>query len=440
VLLRALLDRLEWSPEQLARDINRLAGEELISTKAPYGWLRGSVPRGRTAQLAALAISKGLGETVSVGVLWPGARGGGIAVTAHHGLDLPWDADGAVHCAELVAQPTASALLPTTGPMLVTCAVDWLTTPVATPPTRMLGEDLSPDVINVLRDRVTQLRLLDDAQSGPMLLEWIVRDFRWAAALAAGSSYDQHTGQALFDVLAELGQLAGWVATDLDRRALGQRFLLAALRFAHAAADHALAVNILSCLSYHVLWSGDADSALRIVRLARQGTRSQASGLVLALLASREARAHAVRGDLDECERALAEAARIASDAPPRETEPAWAYWISEGVLTADAGRAWLEAGEAPRAAPLLSRGIKLLGESQPRNRVLHGLSLTQAHLLHGHFDAAAVAADSALELIPAGVSHRVRARLAETAIELERRPSPETNYLAHHVTHLLNP
>lgn len=238
-LLRVLLDRLEWSPEQLARDVNRLAGENLISTKAPYGWLRGSVPRGRTAQLAALAISKALGETVTVGVLWPGARGRGVAVAAHHGLDLPWDADGAVRCAELVAQPTANSLLAATGPMLVTCAVDWLTTSLITPPTRPKGEPLSDTIITILRDRVAQLRRLDDTQQGSMLLEWIVRDFRWAAALAATGSYDQHTGQGLFSVLAELGQLAGWVATDLDRRALGQRFLLAGLRFAHAAADHA---------------------------------------------------------------------------------------------------------------------------------------------------------------------------------------------------------
>lgn len=158
-LLRVLLDRLEWSPEQLARDVNRLAGENLISTKAPYGWLRGSVPRGRTAQLAALAISKALGETVTVGVLWPGARGRGVAVAAHHGLDLPWDADGAVRCAELVAQPTANSLLAATGPMLVTCAVDWLTTSLITPPTRPKGEPLSDTIITILRDRVAQLRV-----------------------------------------------------------------------------------------------------------------------------------------------------------------------------------------------------------------------------------------------------------------------------------------
>jgi tetratricopeptide (TPR) repeat protein len=439
-LLRVLLDRLEWSPEQLARDVNRLAGEPLISIKAPYGWLRGSVPRGRTAQLAALALSKALGQTVSVGVLWPGARGGGIAVAAHHGLDLPWDADGAIQCAELVAQPTANALLAATGPMLVTCAVDWLTTPLTAPPTRASGEPLGEAAVYILRDRVAQLRRLDDTQSGPMLFEWVVRDFRWAATLAATSSYDRHTGRGLFGVLAELGQLAGWVATDLDRRALGQRFLLASLRFAHTAADHALAVNILSCLAYHVLWSGDADSAIRVIRLARQGAHSQVNGLALALLASREGRAHAVRGDFDECERALAEAACIAADDSRRENEPAWAYWISEGVLTADAGRAWLEAGRAARAAPLLSRGIELLGATQPRNRALHSLSLTQAHLQTGRFDAAAEAGERALELFPPASSPRVHARLAEVALELERRLSPETDRLAHHVLHVLNP
>ena len=70
-----------------------------------------------------------------------------------------------------------------------------------------------------------------------MLLDWIKQDLRWTASLASTTAYDQETGAALFGVLAELAQLAGWVATDLGQRALGQRYLLSALRFAHAAGD-----------------------------------------------------------------------------------------------------------------------------------------------------------------------------------------------------------
>ena len=439
VLLRAFLDRLEWSPERLAREVNRLAGEELVSLKAPYGWLRGSVPRGRTCQYAALAISRGVGETIGAGILWPGSRAGGVALAAHHGLDVPWDADGVVRCAELIAEPTGGMLLAATGPMLVTCAVDWLTVPSMTPPTRALGEMLSPAAIDVLCERVAQLRRLDDTQASPMLLDWITRDFRWAAALAAGTSYGPETGAALFGVLAELGQLAGWVATDLDRHALGQRFFLAALRFAHAAGDRAMAANILSCLSYQVLWTGDPDSAIRIIRLARQSATAQVNELIMALLASREGRAHAARGDTESCELALRDAATAYAAFESNQSQtPAWSYWISEGVLEADAGRAWLEAGEPARAVGLLVRGLDLLGLAAPRNRALHELSLARAYLELGEIDAAVHTVSAALQRVPANGSSRVLSRLSEIHTELMNKRSRETDQLAEQISGLL--
>jgi len=439
-VLRAFLDRLEWTPEQLAREINRLAGQEIVSTKAPYYWLRGTVPRDRRAQLAAAAISRGIGETISVGVLWPDRRGGSVALAAHHGLDLPWDATGAVRCAELIAQPTGSTLLAATGPMLVTCAVDWLTVPTAAPPTRTVGEPLTHDAIDVLRERIGQLRRLDDSQAGPMLLEWVVGDLRWAAALATGTSYGREGGAALFNVLAELAQVAGWCATDLDRFALGQRFLLAALRFAHASHDRALAANVLSCLSYQVLWTGDADSAIRIIRLARQSVDGHVNPLVGALLASREGRAHAARGDREGCGYALEEAAAcFAEYDAAAERAPAWAYWVSEGVLAADAGRAWLEIGDAHKAVALLERGLDLLGADQPRNRVLHGLSLAQAHLELNQFDAVAHFGHQALEVRPAIGSERVRDRMKKFRGALQQRRTGETDLLAQRITDTLS-
>jgi hypothetical protein len=57
--------------------------------------------------------------------------------------------------------------------------------------------------------------------------------------------------------------------------------------------------------------------------------------------------------------------------------------------------------------------GLRLFGESQPRNRALHLTSLATAHL-HDHEPQAAIeAVDSAIDLMPTSGSRRVRQRLS---------------------------
>jgi hypothetical protein len=316
--------------------------------------------------------------------------------------------------------------------MLVACAVDWLTVPDSKAPTRLAGTPLDPEFVRVLAERIIQLRRLDDTQSSPMLLDLVVHDLHLAADFAISSSYDPETGTSLFGVLAQLAQLAGWVSIDLSLKAQGQRFLLAALHFAHASGDRDFAANILSCLGYQTLWAGDGASAVRLIRLARQGTLRTAHPLVAALLASREGRAHAIQGELTACARSLDEAAAAFAEQDPHAAlTPSWAYWINEGVLTADAGRAWLEVGDPSRSARLLTHGLELLGSDQPRNRLLHGISLAHAHLRTGHLDDAVAAGEAALDVARIHGSTRVRSRLDQLREDLVGQHSTDAHELA---------
>jgi hypothetical protein len=410
VLLRECLARLDWSPERLAREINRTSGRQAVSAKTPYHWLNGQTPRGALPELAAVTLSRALGEHVDAVRLWPGAQARAAAVTAHSGMILPWTADSARRCAELVSRPTGKMLLPMTGTLALAPVIDWFTALPAVPPARLGGEAISHGALAVLAERVGQLRRLDDTQAGPMLLDWVKQDLRWASTMACTTSYELEAGTILFQVLAEL---AGWVATDLGQRALGQRFLLAALHFAHAAGDTELAAAIVSCLSYLALWMKSPGDSVRLIRMARQRSAGQSSAVTAALLASREARAHAASGDAAACGRTIDDAGeRFEARTTAQVPTPPWAYWVSEAVLVADAGRAWLEAGHPELAGPLLETGLSLFGDTQPRNRLLHGVSLAQARLLAGQVDGAVQAAQEALDL--AGpTSARARSRLA---------------------------
>jgi hypothetical protein len=300
--------------------------------------------------------------------------------------------------------------------MTVAPVIDWFTAPTLTPPSRDSGGNVvTGEMVTVLAERVRQLRHLDDAQGGPMLLDWVKQDLRWAASLASSASYGQETGVALFRVLAELAQLGGWIATDLGQQALGQRFLQSALRFAHAAGDTELATAIVSCLTYLALWMDSPADAVRLIRMARQRAAGHASPVTMSLLASREARARASSGSSSECARALEDAATfLDAQATSPVSPPPWAYWVTEAVIVADSGRSWLEAGRPGRAIPLLQDGLRLFGDSQPRNRLLHEVSLALAMLSTGQADGAVQATDQALTLAAGRDSDRVRSRLAE--------------------------
>ncbi|MFE2426578.1 hypothetical protein ACFXJ5_07465 [Streptomyces sp. NPDC059373] len=418
-LLGECLSQLDWSPERLAREINRVCGKGAISVKAPYGWLRGSCPRGRLPQVVATILTRRLNEPITAEALWPAKFSARcVILAADDGLDLPWTQEGTLQSTAVLAPSSAALNQPVTllalaGPDLIRPAVDWLTAPEASATGSVQGEQLNPDAVGVLADRVAQLRRLDDSQGGPLVLEWIAQDLRWTANLARTASYDAPTGARLFQVFAELAQLAGWVACDLGRDALGQRYFLVGLRAAHAAGDQQLGANIVSCLSYQASWNGNRDDALRLIKLARRGAGRPPAASVHALLATRQARAHAQLGEIAECAQTLDEVAEL-GETITTGSEPSWAYWVTPAVLAADAGRAWLELGQPDRAEQSLLRGLRLFGTTQPRNRLLHNTSLAEARLARRDVDGAAEATQDALDLTTSFGSARARKRLKD--------------------------
>ncbi|MGW1196472.1 hypothetical protein ACWD4B_11550 [Streptomyces sp. NPDC002536] len=405
------LTRLAWSPERLASEINRRCGSGTISSKAPYNWLKGSRPRRQLPQVVAKILSDRLGEPVTVEALWPDHQ-----VSPDPLRRIP-------------AQRTPDASERTSpGNGLVTAAVDWLVADHAEPPVRPAGEELPAMAVEALTDRVRQLRRLDDdAFTTRLVMDWALEDLRWARTLTTEYSYDAATGAELHRVIAELGQLAGWLAADLGMTQQSHSCFLTALTAARVAGDRPLAAYVISCMSYRAVWDGRGEEALRLIRIARKGAGREGTGIEQALLATREARAHAALGDAEACQRVLDTAAALCDGDGPGPAAP-WAYWLTPAVMVADAGRAWLELGRPDRAEPHLVRGIGMLGSSQPLNRLLHSASLAEARLARNEVDGAAAAAGEALSLAERITSQRARIRLAS----LRRRFTQHDSVTAH--------
>ncbi|HEY0496719.1 MAG TPA: hypothetical protein VGD48_13335 [Kutzneria sp.] len=412
-LLGSFLDRLGWSPERLAREVNRASGNGAISAKAPYGWVKGAFPRGRVAHIVAEVLTRHLDEPVTVQAIWPGRAGGPEAPgwTPPTGPDDPaYPLPPEAGRCEFAEADTAIA------------ALDWLNGSEAHNQVRTGGGDLDPLVIDILADRVCTLRHLDDLHGASFTLGLVLQDLRWTLALAQSSAYGREDGVRLHRVIAELAQLAGWLALDTGEHTQAQTLFLTALRAARTAEDCPLGAYVLSCMGYQSFWAGNAQHAVRLLQTACTGTSECSTSMVRALLFSRLARALALHGDERGCEEAIAtsEQAWATRDGLIR---PRWSYWVGSATLLGDAGRARFDLGKRSAAEADLDRVVRVIGDTQPRNRSLHLTSLAEVRIASGDVDGAAAAACEAVGLLSRIDSMRTRCRLRrlETAFARHR-------------------
>jgi tetratricopeptide (TPR) repeat protein len=420
------LATLEWSPERLAKEINRLHGQGTISPKAPYAWMKGAYPRGGLAESVAKILSSQLGLTVEIEQIWPRKDGEapGQHGTAH--VDLPWTEGynkqvlfDIGNLSEASLSLDIPQLPPTT---LLSAAVDWLAAEDSRAGAHFHGEEIPPTAVDILADRIVDLRRLDDIPGTTMVANWSVHELEWAIRMAHESSYGQELGVRLYGKIAELAQLAGWLLADLGQHGRGQHYLLAGLRAATLSGDRSLGAYILSCISYHLTWQGNGRDALRLLRIADAGLDGDSVGAVRSLLATRRARAHAQLGDERACRSQLSEAAEAFSTGD-RTARPSWTYWVTPAVLDADAGRALLELGKPDHARCKLAEG---LNDQQWRNHLLHCMSMAEACLELRQPEEAAELIRAALDRTPTLDSRRVRGRLRHIRSSLTAFDTPQ--------------
>jgi hypothetical protein len=415
-LLLTCLARLNWSPERLAREINRVAGAGTISAKAPYGWLHGSCPRGYLPHLVAQILARQLQVDLTAQQLWPNhILRAPVSSAVSSDFTQPWTQDGTHACATALATrhpaDDLAFLQPLNAPAVQAHVMDWLISSGEPLRPRRQGEPITPEMLDALAVRVGDLRRMDDTRGGTVVLDWAGHDLKWACELVRRGAYDYDNGVRLHSILAELAQLAGWLALDAGRHGEAHRYWILGLHAAQTADDRQIGANIVSCLSYQAVYTNRGQDALSLIKVARRAVQGVASGALQALLATRQARAFALLQDRQFCQQAL-EVASAHMLAAGRGEDPSWIYWVTPAVLAGDAGRAWLDLGDPDRAEASLAEGLALFGDAQPRNRMLHHSSLAAARLSRGELSGAAQAAHDALDLAASMRSRRGLDRL----------------------------
>ncbi|MFE7868741.1 transcriptional regulator [Micromonospora humida] len=307
------------------------------------------------------------------------------------------------------------AFMKITGVPLVGIAEAWLTIEPRELVAVLRGGQVTADLVERMEEGLPRLRFLEATRGGEQARALIHAELGMVVDVLDRSAYTAVVGQRLYALAAELGRMAGWASFDAGLHAAAQRYWLAALHAAHAAADRLLGANILKSMSLQCYDFGRPREALELARSAHEGARG-VPPRAAAMLALREARAHAAIGDSTACERLLKQADvefdRITSTDP----EPAYLGYFDESEFNAQVGTCYLDLGRSKEADEYFSRTLRLVPATKVRDRATYVIRRASAQTQLGDADHAASLVAEAIPLIREAPSERnmrrvVRAR-----------------------------
>jgi hypothetical protein len=336
------------SPRSLAREINRLAGAGTVAETAPYHWRdAGGVPRDPLPGLTAYILSRHLGRIVTVGDLWQGrAADATLFLPADVGMGRSWTPASTVAFMEdwlLGGLLDRRVFLSVTGAALTRAVGVYLAAKLPAPAMAVTADD--DPIVDQIEATVPQLQLLDDERGGASGLDYVGVQARAAMLVLRQSGYAAAVNRRLLVAIADLTQLAGWMAFDAGRHGLAQRYFFTGLRAANDAGYRSMQAHILADLSFQAASQGLGNDAVALGEAAQRVAHGTARS-VRASVSSRRAYAYASAGRIADCERAWHES-RDHFEQSAHEPDPAWMYYLTPNHLDCQAGYAMVHAGRA---------------------------------------------------------------------------------------------
>ncbi|MBL1098509.1 hypothetical protein [Streptomyces coffeae] len=223
-----------------------------------------------------------------------------------------------------------------------------VSTPTA--PGSIRAHRVTPETAALLERRTASLNTLVSAIN-PVTLYRVARaEFDLTRTLLTDSGYEPATGSRILLVVARLGHLCGLVGKATGDDARAERYYLAAVRAAARAGDRLTTAVCLADLAWCHIEAGDPADVLSLVRAARSLTPEPPPSVTV-VLHSREARAHARRGELISSARALDRTTGLLARSTQGGSGAADPYRnVGDAWLSIATARAWLDAGQPKRA------------------------------------------------------------------------------------------
>jgi hypothetical protein len=440
-VLAACLDELGWNPKTLARKLNSTFGAGTAAESAPYHWRDANrTPRAPIPTLVSHVLSQALGREVSAADLWPSVGGeGGLFASAAIGLAGPWSRNGLVAVIEnwlLSGLTDRRQFLALSGTALLSLVSEFLDNyPAPQGMTAPVGRSGEP-VVDQVEHNLPLLQQLDDDHGGARHLSYVGAQFRSVGLVVQEQHFSEAARTRLIRALAEVGQLAGWMAFDAGHHGLAQRYFSTALRAAHDVDDRLLGAHILGDMSFQAASRGDTATGVRLVEAARDASRQ--SAIVHASVMSRAAFAYAAAGDGDQAQRAHAAARESIDTHRTGDTKPRWMYFLTPnhldcqyGYALIGLGRSTTQTGTTRKARQLVREGQRLLESGNhaipgtqygQRRALFEGAWLTLSYSVSGDLERACEIGSTAIARRATVDSPRSDAVLRTVASELRKR------------------
>lgn len=423
--LLTVIHRAGLSNEALARRVVEVAAEN--GCEASYNhisvrrWLDGSKPRGLVPHFVAIALTRKLGEPVTLADIGMDDTDDALLLSPA----WPQDTDQSIRAVLAVARADVAGSLSAASPAIAADAwpdlmVRWLTMPepgLLDP--RALAGGAPAEAVRFTTEVFSQL----DYRFGGGHARRAMASYFHSEVAPALRSADPGTaaGRDLLAASAALLRLIAWTAYDTGLHGTAQRYFTHALRLAHAAGDRALGGRILAGMSHQANFLGFYEHAVNLARSAAHGARGQATPTAMALFSSMEARALASEGDKQACLRALRDAEGWFGQRVP-DNDPYWLRYFDEAELAAEHAHSFRELGLPRLSAEHAERALELHGSLYVRSRSFVRTVLAESHLARRDLEQGLQVAS---EVVTSAASGLRSARTTEYVKDFIRRLAP---------------
>jgi len=407
--LAALVEKAGFSHKGLAARVREIAREHRQEVGCDHTsvkrWLSGVHPQGMTVHFIAEALSRRLGEPVSLEQIGMEQARAGVPATSL-GLEYPSRlVDSVLITSELFRRDMSGE------PSLVSSdalpdawdapAVRWLVRSVGDAArAHNGGRAVTNADVQAVRATTEAFARLDyqfgGGQPRAMLMQYLAHEI---APLLHAANPASLIGREFFSAVGALVRLMAWTAYDTCKHGLAQRYFIQALRLAQASGDHALGGRILAGMSHQATFLGHYDRAATLARAAQMGAKKQATPTGVALFYAMEARALAGMRDERACLHALRQADRAFVKRNP-ENDPDWLRYFDEAELAAEWAHCLRDLGQPRPAEELARRSLELSESLYVRSVSFVQTVLATVYLQQGHVDQAVTSSLDAAAMV----------------------------------------
>lgn len=224
--------------------------------------------------------------------------------------------------------------------------------------------------------------------------------------------YRSDVRHELSTAVAELNQLAGWIAYDVGDTGSGRRHLRQAMHLSQDVGDDALAGEMLAGMSHQAAFARAAALATDLARAAKDNGKRSGVPALVSEASVMEAHGLALAKDTRGCLTALRESEQAFAAAQQRD-RPAWLGYFDGAYLAAKFGHCFRDLGRPTDAERFARRSLDML-DGYDRGRLFNLALLASALADQGKVEEACETGSAALRIAGDVRSVRTVAYLAD--------------------------